>query len=81
MNGALETPYRDNMAPVLAKVFYVEPTKQLAANDGDESEISELDEFFMQDEFADYMDGDGTDVVLERNSGVTGFRKREEWKK
>ena len=71
MNGALETPYRDNMAPVLAKVFYVEPTKQLAANEGDESEISELDEFFMQDEFADYMDGDGTDVVDYSASEIT----------
>ena len=65
MNGALETPYRNNVAPVLAKVFYVEPTKMLAVNDGEESEISELDVL------ADYTDGDGTDVVDSSASEIT----------
>ncbi|MBR4579743.1 MAG: hypothetical protein IKO32_00735 [Lachnospiraceae bacterium] len=50
MNGALETPYRNDVAPVLAKALYVEPTKMLASNEGEESEISELDEVVIYDE-------------------------------
>ena len=84
LNGTMETSYRENLAPTLAKVFYVEPTKQLALADGEESEISETEEYYAQDELdnftgsipgtdeADHFVYDGTELTSERNSGLTG---------
>ena len=84
LNGTMETSYRENLAPTLAKVFYVEPTKQLALADGEESEISETEEYYAQDELdnftgsipgtdeADHFVYDGTELTSEKNSGLTG---------
>lgn len=84
LNGTMETSYRENLAPTLAKVFYVEPTKQLALADGEESEISETEEYYAQDELdnftgsipgtdeADHFVYDGTELTSEKNGGLTG---------
>ncbi|MCR4814269.1 MAG: hypothetical protein K5879_05530 [Lachnospiraceae bacterium] len=84
LNGTMETSYREYLAPTLAKVFYVEPTKQLALADGEESEISETEEYYAQDELdnftgsipgtdeADHFVYDGTELTSEKNGGLTG---------
>lgn len=84
LNGTMETSYRENLAPTIAKVFYVEPKKQLALADGEESEISETEEYYAQDELdnftgsipgtdeADHFVYDGTELTSEKNGGLTG---------
>ena len=93
LNGTMETSYRENLAPTLAKVFYVEPTKQLALADGEESEISETEEYYAQDELdnftgsipgtdeTDHFVYDGTELTSEKNSGLTGKNNSSEERK